>query len=248
MRKILPIIALPLFLIVGCGGSSPTSSGGGGGGGTTPTISVNDRTVTEGQVVSFTISLSSSTSSNVTFSYSTSTGTAGNSDFTGASGNGMINAGSTSTNVQVSTTNDSDVEPDESFTLAISNVTNANVADAIGMATIVDDEISFTGDIRPILLNAGISGCAASNCHGAPASTPTNGGLNMGSISYSDIINASGDHGPIIVPNNANNSNLYLKVTLSPPFGGRMPLNQSPLTSQQINNIRDWINQGAGNN
>jgi hypothetical protein len=248
MKKFFPIFILSILLIMGCGGSSPTSSGGGGGGGTTPSISINDRSVTEGQTVSFTVSLSASTTSNVTFSFTTANVTADNSDYTSSSGNGMINAGATSTTLNVSTTNDSDVEPDESFTMTLSNVANANVSDAVGNAIIIDDEISFSGDIRPIILNAGISGCTASNCHGAPASTPTNGNLNMGSASYSSMINASGDNGPIIVPGDANSSNFYLKVTSSPPFGGRMPLNQGALSTQEINEIRDWINQGAGDN
>jgi hypothetical protein len=132
--------------------------------------------------------------------------------------------------------------------MTLSNVVNANVSDAVGQAVIVDDEISFAGDIRPILLNSGISGCEASNCHGAAPSTPANGNLSFGGASYSTMINASGDHGPIIVPGDANSSNLYLKVTSSPPFGGRMPLNQGALSTQEINNIRDWINQGAGDN
>lgn len=104
------------------------------------------------------------------------------------------------------------------------------------------DTVSFSSDISPILSSRG---CLGSGCHGTPGGS---GGLTMGSGSYAAVINASGDNGDIIVPGNANTSNLYLKVTASPPFGSRMPLSGTPLTDDQINSIRDWINQGALDN
>jgi hypothetical protein len=49
-----------------------------------------------------------------------------------------------------------------------------------------------------------------------------------------------------IKPGDPSNSYVYLKITMDQPaFGGRMPLNEAPLTQQQIDRIRTWIEGGA---
>ena len=49
-------------------------------------------------------------------------------------------------------------------------------------------------------------------------------------------------------PNDANNSALYLKVLGDARTSDRMPLLRSALSQDEINAIRDWINNGAQNN
>ena len=104
------------------------------------------------------------------------------------------------------------------------------------------DTVSFASDVRPILQ----SSCAISACHG---SAPIQGGLNMGTATWTQIRAASGNIGGLIVrPGNASSSTLYTKTTSSPPFNARMPFGGGALSSAQQLAIRDWINQGALDN
>lgn len=103
------------------------------------------------------------------------------------------------------------------------------------------DTVSFVNDVRPTL----VSSCALMNCHGSGI---TQSGLNMGGVSSSEIRNASGWNGPIVVAGDAGSSNLYLKTTFPPPFLSQMPFGGLPLSTQAQEAIRDWINQGALNN
>ena len=50
-----------------------------------------------------------------------------------------------------------------------------------------------------------------------------------------------------VVPGNADMSWLVERVTTDDPFLGRMPLYAVPLSNEEIQNIRDWINNGAPN-
>ncbi len=93
---------------------------------------------------------------------------------------------------------------------------------------------SFRNNILPIL-NA--NGCAG--CHGG------NGGLTVTSVG---ALLAGGDHGPAIVPGNADSSNLVRKLLSPPPFGSRMPLGGTPLPDASVGLIRAWINEGAKDN
>jgi hypothetical protein len=94
--------------------------------------------------------------------------------------------------------------------------------------------ISFASDVLPILNDAGCTGC-----HGG------NGGLTVATVPQ---LLAGGNHGPAIVPGNADSSNLVRKLLTPPPFGSRMPLGRSPLPDASIAVIKSWINQGAKNN
>ena len=48
-----------------------------------------------------------------------------------------------------------------------------------------------------------------------------------------------------VVPDDADNSFLVLKIEGDPRAGQRMPLGSAPLSTQQIQLIRNWIDQGA---
>ena len=82
---------------------------------TTPTVTINDRTIVEGQGANMTINLSNPFSSNVNINYLTATGTANASDFTSISNSITIPAGQTSYSFYVYTTSDASTEPDENF-------------------------------------------------------------------------------------------------------------------------------------
>ena len=95
-------------------------------------------------------------------------------------------------------------------------------------------EVSFSRDIKPICERYG---CLS--CHGG------SGGLFLGSVAQ---ILQGGDHGPAVVPSNANASNIVKKLSPNPPFLDRMPQGGPYLPDSTIQIFRDWINQGAKDN
>ena len=103
---------------------------------------------------------------------------------------------------------------------------------------------SFSQDIQSIFS----SSCALSGCHNAAASA----GLNLSSgQAYANLVNVASTQDPgkmRILPNDSQNSYLVIKIEGNQSVGSRMPLNQSPLSSTRIQNIKNWINNGANNN
>jgi hypothetical protein len=112
-----------------------------------PNLSVNDASVTEGDSgtvnMTFTLSLSAASGSDVTVNYATSNGSAtAGSDYTAANDTAMISAGNTSTTVSVSVMGDSTPESDETFTLTLSNASGATLVTATATGTIINDDAS----------------------------------------------------------------------------------------------------------
>lgn len=109
--------------------------------------------------------------------------------------------------------------------------------------TIVDNP-SFSGVVMEVFNRRG---CTASGCHGSGE-----GGLTMtdAATAYQNLVNvASPTSGRIrVIPGNAAESYLVVKLSPNPPFGDQMPLNASPLDNIDMTNIQNWINQGAANN
>jgi len=85
-------------------------------------------------------------------------------------------------------------------------------------------------DVSPIFQNNCVS------CHGG------NGGLFLDTYAHAL---EGGDLGAVIIPGDADNSLLY--QVLNGPSQGipQMPLDGSPLSNNNKNTIRDWINDGA---
>ena len=114
-------------------------------------ISVNDVAQAEGNApgfITFTVSLSAPATQTVTVTYSTQDGTAVSpADYTSVSGNVLVfNPGETSKPVSISTVGDLAVEPDETFTINLTDATNAFIQDASGTGTILNDD---TGEPTP---------------------------------------------------------------------------------------------------
>ena len=108
-----------------------------------PTVSVSDASATEGDAVGFTVSLSAASGRHVQVSFLAHVGTgdtASSDDFDYLGGAAIIVAGQTSVTVDVPTTDDAVVEEDETFTLTLSNPTNATLGDATATGTIIDDD------------------------------------------------------------------------------------------------------------
>ena len=110
---------------------------------TIPTLSVTGGSEQEGASVDFLVTLSAESSKEVTVGYATADGTATSpSDYTAASGSLTFAAGETSKTVSVATIDDTLHEPTETFTLGLTNPTNAEIQSGAGTATgtITDDD------------------------------------------------------------------------------------------------------------
>lgn len=140
-----------------------------------PGISINDISVTEGQTGTtnavFTVSMSNPSSSIVTVDYSTSdlTTTAGE-DYTGSGGTLIFNPGEINKTITASVKGDLQPEINEAFYVNLGNPTNATILDAVGTATVIDDD----------------SSCAAPS-FGEP--TDFSAGLNPGPVVVGDFNN-----------------------------------------------------------
>ncbi len=124
-----------------------TVGSGGGGGGQLPTLSVNNKSVTEGaagttRVAVFVIKRSGDTSGTSTVKYSTANGTAtAGSDYTAiASKTLTFPAGVAVKKVKVKVVGDNVREANETFTLNLSSPTGATISDGTGVGTIVNDD------------------------------------------------------------------------------------------------------------
>jgi hypothetical protein len=105
-------------------------------------LSVDDVSAPEGgQSATFTLSLSRESGKIVTVDDATGDGSAAApSDYASRSGTIIFMPGETSKTVSVALVHDALVEPDETFTLALSRAVNATLSDGQGVATIVDDD------------------------------------------------------------------------------------------------------------
>ena len=114
-----------------------------GPGPSVPTLSIGDAAVTEGKdtAAEFTVTLSASSPTAVTVDYETSDGSAAaGSDYTATSGALTIPAGETTGVIQVPVLDDTEDEPDETFTVTLTNPGGATVLDGDGAGTIADDD------------------------------------------------------------------------------------------------------------
>jgi hypothetical protein len=168
-----------------------------------PNLSVSDASVTEGGTLSFVVSLSKTYTSPVTFNYGTVDGTAAvDVDYNPASNNRTIPAGSTSTTITVVSREDALDEADETFSLALWNVVNANVVDGTGVGTIVDDDPTPTVSINDpaavaeganVAFTVSLSAVSGRNVtvHWATSNGGGNGGLDD-AVAPADYTAASG--------------------------------------------------------
>ena len=109
-----------------------------------PSLSVAAASVVEGNAgtsnLVFTVNLSAA--SPMTVAYATADGTAlAASDYTATSGTLTIAANATSGTITVPVSGDTQVEPDETLTLTLSNPTNSTIATASATGTILTDDV-----------------------------------------------------------------------------------------------------------
>jgi hypothetical protein len=115
-----------------------------------PQLAINDVAATEGnggtKTLTFTVTLAPPSGLPVTVGWATAdnTATAG-SDYAAGSGSLSFAPGETSKSVGVQVTGDTASEPDETFRVTLGGATNAVVADAEGIGTIVNDDAAPGG-------------------------------------------------------------------------------------------------------
>ncbi len=130
----------------------------------TPTLSISDVTVTEGDTgtvtAELTVTLSAASGQNVTAAYATANGTAtAGSDYQAASGILTIPAGSLTAKIQVQVVGDEVDEADETVHVALASPVGATLADGAGVITITDDDEPLAhitvNDVRVVEGNQG---------------------------------------------------------------------------------------------
>ena len=90
-------------------------------------------------------------------------------------------------------------------------------------------------------------GCAGGSCHGSAAQA----GLNLSSgNAYANLVGVQATQAAVnrVIPGNANDSYLIVKVEGRQTVGLRMPSGGSNLDNIDLTNLKNWINQGAKNN
>jgi len=128
-----------------------------------PLLRIGHAMVTEENVgtadARFTVTLSAASDRDVTFRYATADGTAtAGVDYAAASGLVTIPAGQTSATIAVAVHGDRIFESSESFSVLLTEPTDAVIAEGWAFATIVDDEPSISvGDARLTEGNSGVT-------------------------------------------------------------------------------------------
>ncbi len=154
-----------------------------------PGLFITDSQATEGDTITFTVSLSAPTGLPVTFDYTTANGTAAApADFAAASGNGTIPANSPGTTVVINTVEDTSYEPDETFVVNLTNGGNADILDSQATGTIYDDDatadlsVAISDSPDPVLAGSNLTyGITVSNNGPDPAGNITlSGDLSAG--------------------------------------------------------------------
>ena len=125
---------------------------------TTPTITIADASASEGDSLTFTVSVNPTHTSAITLDYETVDGTAIShadvNDYTAKTGTVTIPAGDSSATFAVSTTEDSDIEINDTFTVVISNPpTGVTIGDDTATGTISNDDTGSVGEPVSILRN-----------------------------------------------------------------------------------------------
>jgi len=110
-----------------------------------PTISIGDRTVTEGDsgtvTATFNVALSRATAQTVTVNFATANGTAtAGSDYQATTGTLTFLPLETVKQVSVTVNGDNSFEPNETFVVDLSGAVNAGIADNQGAGTITNDD------------------------------------------------------------------------------------------------------------
>lgn len=117
----------------------------------------------------------------------------------------------------------------------------AAIATTLGACSQKEKEapVSFAAQIKPILDQHCVE------CHKAAGQGYSKSGLRLDDY---EAMMAGTKFGPVVKPGSAISSSLYLLVAGKADPSIRMPHNREPLTSESVELIKNWIDQGAKNN
>ncbi len=149
------------------------------------TMSVGGASQNEGNsgsaIFNFSVSLSASSPYVVTVDYSTADGTASNGvDYASTDGTLTFNPGETAKTANVMVNGDETVEPDETFSVILSNPTNASISTSSGPGSIGNDDVSQIS-IGNVLMEEGNGGTTSFDF----AVTISNGVVTPVTVNYS---------------------------------------------------------------
>ena len=114
-----------------------------------PGLSIADVTVEEGRTAEFEVTLDASSHVPVTVRYATMDGSAiDGSDYTATSGTLTFSPGTGTRTIRVSTREDQAKEPEEAFTVELSDPDGATIDDDTGIGTITDDDEAAPPSLR----------------------------------------------------------------------------------------------------
>lgn len=104
---------------------------------------------------------------------------------------------------------------------------------------------SLATEIQPIFNKS----CAFASCHDASAAA----GLDLSTgKAHANLVNVASTNDPAkvrVIPNDADSSYLYIKIIGDPGDGTlQMPIGGNPLSDNEIQLIKNWIDAGAKNN
>ncbi len=160
-----------------------------------PSITINNPSVAEGNsgttTLTYTISLSGISASDVTLDWATADGsaTAGSDYVAVTSTQATITAGNTTVDVDVTVNGDVVLEGDETILVNLSNPSGATISDNQGSGTITDDEgvptVTLSVDLNTIIEDAGVSVLTATLNH------PTTSDVTV-TLAYSGTATGSG--------------------------------------------------------
>ena len=121
-----------------------------------PVLNIGDSVAQEGSAANFQVKLTPSSALPVTVSYATENGAAtAGTDYVSASGTLTFSAGATSQTIEVQTSEDDLDEPDETFTVKLSNPNGATVDDESGTGTIRDENPTPSLSISDLAVEEG---------------------------------------------------------------------------------------------
>ena len=139
-----------------------------------PTLSINDTSVTEGNTgtvtATLTVTLSAASGQTVTVNYATANASAiAPSDYISASGTLTFAPGTTTQTIQVTVNGDTTPEANETFAVNLTAPTNAILADAQGIVTVLNDDQPVS--MGPVTLTPPVIGVAYSQSFTATGGT-----------------------------------------------------------------------------
>jgi hypothetical protein len=99
--------------------------------------------------------------------------------------------------------------------------------------------VSFSADVKPIIEQK------CNECHKPGGKGVEKSGLVM--VDYASLMKGT-RFGPVVEPGSAISSTMYLAVAGKTDPQIRMPHGKDILNEQQVETIKNWIDQGAKNN